>query len=210
MQELCEWDELKTFFDRRLASALGHPVREHILAVLNERVASGTEIGDEVGADVSSFFHHFEQLEKLGCIERVDSRRNRGAMEHFFRATRTVYFDDEAWERLPATVRADMATSFVQRMFDAAVAAVEGGTLGRGGEEHVTWSPLRVDEQGWSEVTALMNETLEQVAEIQKRSATRMTGSDSEHVSGTVAMLAFQDPQKKAGSGAKSKASAPA
>lgn len=32
MREVSEWDELKTFFDRRLIEALGHPVREHILA----------------------------------------------------------------------------------------------------------------------------------------------------------------------------------
>ena len=66
MRELKEWDELKTFFDRRLVKALGHPIREHVLAVLNERTASAREIGEEIGADVSSFYHHIEQLEKLG------------------------------------------------------------------------------------------------------------------------------------------------
>lgn len=45
MRELREGDGLKTFFDRRLIKALGHPIREHILAVLNERVASAREIG---------------------------------------------------------------------------------------------------------------------------------------------------------------------
>lgn len=53
MRELSEGKDLKTFMDRRLIRALGHPVREHILAVLNERIASSKEIGDEIGADVS-------------------------------------------------------------------------------------------------------------------------------------------------------------
>ena len=30
MREVSEWGELKTFFDRRLIKALGHPVREHV------------------------------------------------------------------------------------------------------------------------------------------------------------------------------------
>src|SRR3954466_7830113 len=79
MRELSESDELKTFFDRRLIKALGHPVREHILAVLNERIASAREIGEEIGGDVSSFYHHIEELEKLECIERVATKRRRGA-----------------------------------------------------------------------------------------------------------------------------------
>lgn len=70
MQEVTESGELKTFFDRRLIKALCHPVREHILAVLNERIASAREIGEELGAEVSSFYHHIEELEKFGCIER--------------------------------------------------------------------------------------------------------------------------------------------
>jgi DNA-binding MarR family transcriptional regulator len=77
MRELSEWDELKTFFDRRLIKALGHPVREHILAVLNERIASAREIGEELGADVSSFYHHIEELEKFECIERVATKQRR-------------------------------------------------------------------------------------------------------------------------------------
>ena len=78
-----ESDELKTFFDRRLIEALGHPVREHILAVLNERIASASEIAEELGADVSSFYHHVEELEKLECIERVATQaeaRGEGAL----------------------------------------------------------------------------------------------------------------------------------
>lgn len=85
MRELSEWDKLKTFFDPRLIKAISHPVRAHILAVLNERIASGREIGEELGADVSSFYHHIELLEKLGCIERVASRQRRGRRSISFR-----------------------------------------------------------------------------------------------------------------------------
>lgn len=61
--------------------------------MLNERIASASEIGEELGADVSSFYHHVEELEKFGCIERVESEQRRGGREHFFRAKRTVFFE---------------------------------------------------------------------------------------------------------------------
>ncbi|HEX4464076.1 MAG TPA: winged helix-turn-helix domain-containing protein [Solirubrobacterales bacterium] len=192
MREVSEWDELKTFFDRRLIEALGHPVREHILAVLNERIASAREIGEEIGADVSSFYHHVEELEKLECIERVASKRRRGALEHFFKAKRTVFFNDEAWRRIPATMRADLATRFIQEIIDDAANALRSGTLTRRGDEHVSWTPGDFDEAGWKEATELMTQTLERLTAIQKESSDRLAKSGDECVSGTVGILAFE------------------
>jgi DNA-binding transcriptional ArsR family regulator len=195
MQEVAEWDKLKTFFDRRLIKAIGHPVREHILAVLNERIASAREISDELGADVSSFYHHMEELERLECIERVETRGRRGAKEHFFKARRTVFFDDEAWQRLPASLRADLTVSFVQAMFDEAAMAMDVGTFDRKGDEHVSWIPGRLDERGWEEATDLMDETLSRVTAILEESSARLAKSGEDGLSATVGILAFETPK---------------
>ncbi len=194
MQELREWDGLKTFLDHRLVQALGHPVREHILAVLNERIASGSEIGVELGADVSSFYHHIEELERLGCIERVGTKQRRGASEHFFRARRTVFFDEEAWRQVSATLRTDLATRFIQAIIDDATAALKSGTLTRRGDEHLSWTPGNFDEAGWREVAELMDKTLERLTSIQKKSSDRLAKSGGECLTGTVGILAFETP----------------
>lgn len=192
MRELSESGKLKTFFDRSLIKALGHPVREHILAVFNERIASGSEIGEELGIDVSSFYHHIEELEKLGCIERVDSQQRRGAVEHFFQAKQTVFLDDAAWRELPASIRADIAASFVQLMFDDAATALEKGILSPNADEHVTWMPAYFDRRGWGEITDLLAETLERVIAIQKESATRLAHNKADAISASISILAFE------------------
>lgn len=197
MRELSEGEGLRTFFDRRLIKALGHPVREHILAVLNERVASASEIGEELGAEVSSFYHHIEELEKLGCIEKVETRKRRGAKEHFFRAKRTVFFDDEAWQRLPASLRTDLTASFVQSIFDDATVALDAGTFVGRGNEHVSWTPVRVDAQGWEEATKLIDQTLSRVATILDESASRLAAERKEGLSATLGFLAFETPTWK-------------
>ncbi len=202
MQELSEADGLRTFFDRRLIKALGHPVREHILAVLNERVASAREIGQELGAEVSSFYHHIEELEKLDCIERVETRKRRGAKEHFFRAKRTVFFDDEAWQRLPVSLRTDLTASFVQSIFDDATLALDAGTFAGRGNEHVSWTPARVDAQGWEEATRLINQTLSRLATIMEASAARLAAEGKEGLSATVGILAFETPMPPKGGAA--------
>lgn len=194
MREVSESDALKTFFDRRLIEALGHPVREHILAVLNERIASATEIGEELGADVSSFYHHVEELEKLGCIERVKSEQRRGGREHFFQAKRTVFFSDEAWRQIPATMRTDLAARITQAIIDDVTVALRSGTLTRRGDEHVSWTPGDFDEAGWAEATELMTQTLGRLSAIQEESADRLAAGGGERVSGTVGILAFETP----------------
>jgi DNA-binding transcriptional ArsR family regulator len=206
MKEVSESGELKTFFDRRLIKAIGHPVREHILAVLNERIASAREISEELGADVSSFYHHVEELEKLECIEKVKTRQRRGAKEHFFRARSTVVFDDEAWQRLPASLRADMSASFVQAIFDDAATAMDVGIFDRKGDEHVSWTPTRLDARGWEETTDLMDETLSRVMTILEESAARLAETGEEGITATVGILAFETPKSDDLLGASEKA----
>ena len=137
--------KLKRFMDPRLIVALGHPIREHILAVLNERIASATEIGLEIGLKVEAFYHHVEVLEELGCIELVETKRRRGGNEHFFRAKTTLFFDDRAWRQLPTSLKGDVTMVFLQAIFNEAVAAVTGGTFTARNESHLTWMPETVD-----------------------------------------------------------------
>jgi DNA-binding transcriptional ArsR family regulator len=194
MREVCEWDQLKTFFDRRLIEALGHPVREHILAVLNERIASASEIAEELGTDVSSFYHHVEELEKLGCIERVLTMRRRGAKEHFFRATVSVFFDDAAWQQLPSTLKSDQAASSLQLLLDDVVAAVKEETFNARDDRHLSWTPGFFDEEGWKEAVDLMNATMENLCAIREAAALRLMESGKQGTPATLAMLAFETP----------------
>jgi hypothetical protein len=206
MQELCESDELKTFFDRRLVKALCHPVREHILAVLNERIASAREIGEEIGADVSSFYHHVEELEKFGCIERVATKRRRGANEHFFQAKTSLFFDDAAWRKLPGTLKEDQTVSSLQYLFNEVVAALEEGTFNARENPHASWMPGLFDGQGWNEATALMNQTLDGLMAIREAAALRLAETGEQGIPATMGLLAFETPARgKAMKGAPSR-----
>jgi predicted transcriptional regulator len=118
IKQVVEGGGLKTFMDPRLIKALGHPLREHILAVLNERIASATEIGRELDLRVEDIYHHFRVLERTGCIELVETRQRRGGHEHFFQATTCLLIDDNDWDRVPATVRSDLNMNSVRLIFE--------------------------------------------------------------------------------------------
>jgi DNA-binding transcriptional ArsR family regulator len=194
MQEVAEWDELKTFFDRRLIKAIGHPVREHILAVLNERTASAREISEELGADVSSFYHHMEELENLECIERVGTKQKRGAKEHFFKARRTVFFDDEAWRQLPSTFKGDQTASILQFLFDDVVGALKEETFNARDDRHVSWMPGYLDVEGWAEAVELMNHTADRLGAIRDAAASRLARAGEQGIPATIGILGFETP----------------
>jgi hypothetical protein len=185
-------DRLKGFMDRRLVHAIGHPVREHILVVLNERQASPTEIGDELELDVSAFYKHVQVLEQLGCIECVGTRRVRGVDERIFRATSTLFFDDEAWRHLPSTFRADLCVGLLREIVGDATLAFEAGKLGNGDAEHLSLTPGLVDAQGRDEILAILDDALSRVRAVQRESATRLRESGGQGIPVTIAILGYE------------------
>lgn len=184
-------DKLKRLVNPRIVRALSHPLRQHILAVLNERVASPTEIGREIDLEVPAFYHHIEVLEELGCIERVGARKRRGVEEHFFRASVTLLFDDQAWRALPATLQADLVAAGLQAIFDDAVRGLEQGSFA-GDATHLSRLPGVFDEKGWQEAKELMGEALTGLRDIQDRSGERLATSTEPGVAGTFALIGFK------------------
>ncbi|HEX7245374.1 MAG TPA: winged helix-turn-helix domain-containing protein [Solirubrobacterales bacterium] len=185
-------DRLKSFFDRRMIFALRHEVREHILAVLNERVASTVEIGDEIELDVTAFYKQVQILEELGLIEEVCTRPARGGTEHFFQATPAAYFSDEDWKDLPASVKADIDFAFIRGFVTEALEAIEHGTFHARDDKHTTWMPFVLDLRGWKEVVRLLRSTLRKLMAIQKRSALRLLMSGEPGIPVTVGIFGFE------------------
>jgi DNA-binding transcriptional ArsR family regulator len=73
--------------DPRLEKALAHPLRAKALPLFGERPMSPNEVAKRLDVDVASLAYHVRMLRKLGCIELVETKQRRGAIEHFYRAT---------------------------------------------------------------------------------------------------------------------------
>lgn len=73
--------------DIALAKARSHPIRIKLLnALVPGRVASPNELSKEVGLDLSVVSYHVRKLLEFDCIELVDTKPVRGAVEHFYSA----------------------------------------------------------------------------------------------------------------------------
>lgn len=76
--------------DPRLAKALSNDVRARALDLLAAGPRSPKSIAAELGLDVRGLAYHVRVLRKLDCIELVETRPRRGAVEHVYRAAAWV------------------------------------------------------------------------------------------------------------------------
>ena len=78
-------------------------MRVRALTVLNQRVASPSELAAEQEAPVGDVAYHVRVLRELGMIQLVSTRQVRGATQHFYRSVAPSHLDDELWGKLLAT-----------------------------------------------------------------------------------------------------------
>lgn len=79
--------------DQELVRALSHPVRVEILQALQGRIASPTELSQEIDQRPAVVSYHAGTLVSCGCLELVHSRGQRGAIENFFAVTPRALFN---------------------------------------------------------------------------------------------------------------------
>jgi len=164
-----------------IARVYAHPLRMRALRILNERVASPVEIARELDEPVNSIAYHIRILADAGCIEQVDTRQRRGAIEHFYRATTIPMFTDEQFVELPVPIRRRVFGQVVSDLFDHIGAAAQHDGFDDP-ETHVSWTPLRLDDKGWDEVTKLLAGVLDKLPAIEARAVARIAKSGTEAI----------------------------
>ena len=163
----------ETEVDQRILKALSHPLRQRVLRVLNERVASPAEIAEQLGERLGNVSYHVRVLRDAECVELVRTAPVRGALEHFYRATARPFLDSDQWARLPLSTRRGLFGQTLSQIWRDVDAACGSGGFDRD-ETHVSWTTLELDEQGWQEVDELLVGALNAVGEIQAESLARL------------------------------------
>lgn len=180
--------------DQRLVKALSHPLRVQILDVLSERVASPNWLSDRLDASLSHVAYHTRTLNKCGCLSLVDTAQKRGATEHFYKAPPGAYVSSRVWRRVPQAILGGISGATLQSFMDRAVAALEAGTIDARDDTVLTWMPLLLDQRGWDEVVAIMEEATDRVLTAQQRSDQRLADADGpqETISAIAGLASFE------------------
>jgi DNA-binding transcriptional ArsR family regulator len=174
-----------------LGATVAHPLRCRCLAILADRVASPAEIARELGLEVSNVGYHVGALADAGLIEEVGQRPVRGAVEHFYRAIVRPITSTEEEAELSIEKRISFARTIWSLITANATTAIQSGILVERPEHHLTRVPVRVDEQGWSDLAEAYMELYERVYEIQTASAERLGKDPDEPGISVLSVLAF-------------------
>jgi DNA-binding transcriptional ArsR family regulator len=181
--------------DSRLMKALTDPRRVKVLSILNERVASPRELADEFGETLSGVAYHFKVLRDFGLIELEKTTPRRGAVEHFYRATHRALVPDDAWKDLPASTKRGIAADIMENIIGDVSASLETGIFGKRDGVHISWTPLILDEEAWDAFSALTEDVLRQVFDLQAEATERLNAEGEEKdaaISVTLALIGFE------------------
>jgi len=180
--------------DQRLVRALAHPTRVQILEVLTERVASPNWLSEHLQSSLTHVAYHTRTLDRCGCLELTSTAPRRGATEHFYKATPNSFVGDRAWRRVPRSVRGGASAAWIQTFLDKLVGAFEAGTIDGRDDTVLTWMPMRLDQRGWEEVNANLEEATDRVLTAQARSRQRLAEAEKENegISAVVAVANFE------------------
>jgi DNA-binding transcriptional ArsR family regulator len=177
-----------------VAKAFAHPLRVQILIILNEKVASPNMLAQELDQSLNLVAYHVRVLEKYDCIELVDTKQRRGATEHFYRATRRQFLNDNEWSRLPKSLRPGLSGAALKTAFDDIEEALDRGTFDELEDRHLSRTPMVVDKKGWEDSAEVLAGTLDRLLEIQAEANKRLSQSGEESMLAKVVMLHFKSP----------------
>ncbi len=180
--------------DPSLAKALAHPLRTRILAALEGRTASPSELAGELDAPLGVVSYHVRRLVTLGFLKLVKREPRRGAVEHYYTATSRPRITNAAWGQLPAIVKhASIKAAVDQIGAYVAAGAAEGGF--DASDAHITRSPVTVDSQGWHALARELDSLLERITKIEAASRKRLARADHEgEQEATVVLMLFNSP----------------
>jgi DNA-binding transcriptional ArsR family regulator len=179
--------------DPRYVKALSHPLRVRILAMVQERTASPSQLSQWLGATLGTTAYHVRALHQLGLIELADETRVRGAIEHHYRAGPRPMVSEEAWEQAPPIAKQAAVGSILQTIDDYARKSGAHGGFDRR-EAHLSRTMLELDAKGWEQLNRACLKFVEQVEKIELASKQRVEKKPHDEPTSTaaVALMAFE------------------
>jgi len=184
------------YVDGRMARALAHPLRMHILAELNKRAMSPSQFAKKFDMKTPNVSYHFRALQKLDCIEEVETRPVRGSIEHFYKATRRALFDRKAWDDLPQSLKEDASGQTVTDFLTAVALAMYAETFDAHNERMLVWKQQRIDLKAWKEAIRAQRELVQKLDRIYKNGRLRLSeaGEPEGGLLSTYAVFLFESP----------------
>jgi DNA-binding transcriptional ArsR family regulator len=177
--------------DQRIMKALSHPLRVRMLTLLNQKVASPSELADELDEPLGNVSYHMRFLADLRMVKLVRTEPRRGAVEHYYEALEPPLISDDDWAQLPVALRRSLSDSTLSEIARDLKGAGEAGGFDRE-NIHVSRMALTLDEQAWNELSGLLSNLLERARGLQDETNKRRKGESAGSIPTTLVLMQFE------------------
>lgn len=154
--------------ERAITHLLNHPVRLDAYLATFEAMASPIEVSRLLRKPISDVSFHMGELRKEGVIELVKRRQRRGAVEHYYKASKPPEIDEAEWQAMPRSARRRIVALGLQVVIADALSALRHGKFEDDDDMYLVWMPLRLSSEGQDATTALQAEMLERMTAIKR------------------------------------------
>jgi hypothetical protein len=186
-------------FPLRVAKVFADELCLKIVTEANLREVSAPQFHAEFGGDsVEGIRRRIKMLERVGWLEQVGQKtggRRRSAIELFYRATGPTILDRESWAEVPDSIKPSYSWTIFKLLADLVKEAIVSGTFEARLDNHLSWSILHLDQQGWENVAAAVDALFARVLEEKDSAEKRIAASGEEPITTTVGLAAFESPK---------------
>jgi hypothetical protein len=178
-----------------LAQALKHPTRFAILIAMTTppRRLSPSDYAKESGKPLNHCGYHFRVLADSGCIELVKTEAVRGSFRHSYEPVKTALAWSKEWESLGSYVKQVLCASVLRGGVEAIGNAIDSGSFENKENAHLSYDTMRVDDQGWQQVTMILDRSLRELMQVEDESKERESEANPLFLA-TYLMSSFESP----------------
>lgn len=177
-----------------LAQVISSETTVKALVYLVERPGSPKEIGEALGISTPNASHHVKKLRRLGMVELIEERELGGTIQHIYRAVVRPIVSEKEWEKLGLAERQRYSVWIVRMILADAAMSFQAGLFDARTNNHLSRTPLLVDEQGVAEISDIQRRALEETLQAEIASADRMVESGDPGINIIAAMMCFELP----------------
>jgi DNA-binding transcriptional ArsR family regulator len=181
--------------NEQLALVISHEITVKVLTILSDCAASPKEIAAKLGLKTPTVSHHVKKLERLGLVELIEEREVGGAIQHIYRAVIRPIVSDEDWDKLSIEERQLYSIWIVQLILADAAKSFDAALFDAYSNNHLSRTPLVVDEEGLAEVAEIQNRALRDIIQVLARSTERRVQSGEGGINLIAAMMCFPVPE---------------
>jgi DNA-binding transcriptional ArsR family regulator len=182
---------------RALVEAMAHPVRAKLLFGVAEKSGDGVSIrqlSERIREPPRRVRYHLDALLELGLVGIAHKRSRRGVVERFYRAELVPFLSNAELDEYTEEQTRQISVQVLKAILGDASMAVGAKIFGLRSGHVVVRLPGEVDEQGWSELGSLQEQTMRESQAVIERSRDRLQKTGDTPVSALVTLLLFEVP----------------